>query len=54
MGEGNSEGSKLVIRYLKGSKLSGGNLHSQIYDLASRGLNGTEMTRLRDRKSAPP
>lgn len=39
-----SKGSKLVIRQLKGSKLPGCNFHTQIYDLASRGLYSTETT----------
>lgn len=58
-GRGDSEGSELGIRYLKGSKLPGCNFHSQIYDLASRGLNDAETSRLAAPaegccKSAPP
>lgn len=41
-----SKGSKLVIRRSRGNKLSGSNFHSQIYDLASRGLYSTETTPL--------
>lgn len=41
-----SKGSKLVIRRSKGSKLPGCNFHSQIYDLASRGLYSIETTPL--------
>lgn len=41
-----SKGSKLVIRRSKGSKLPGCNFHSQIYDLASRGLYNMETTPL--------
>ncbi len=43
---GSSKGSKLVIRRSKGSKLPGCNFHSQIYDLASRGLYSIETTPL--------
>lgn len=41
-----SKGSKLVIRRSKGSKFSGCNFQTQIYDMASGGLYSIESTPL--------